>query len=73
MKYCSALYAVRSIEAAQAFYQQVLGQNIVLDHGTNVTFEGGFALQEAGLLALFVLAVMGMVNSGYHPFIYFQY
>lgn len=52
MKYCSALYAVRSIEAANAFYQQVLGQNIVLDHGTNVTFEGGFALQEgfAGLV-----------------------
>lgn len=52
MKYCSALYAVRSIEAAKAFYQQVLGQNIVLDHGTNVTFEGGFALQEgfAGLV-----------------------
>ena len=52
MKYCSALYAVRSIEAAKTFYQQVLGQNIVLDHGTNVTFEGGFALQEgfAGLV-----------------------
>lgn len=52
MRYCSALYAVRSIEAAKTFYQDVLGQKIILDHGTNVTFEGGFALQEgfAGLV-----------------------
>lgn len=33
----------------------------------------GFALQEAGLLALFVLSVICMVNSTYSPFIYFQY
>lgn len=33
----------------------------------------GLALQEAGLLLLFVLAVLCMVNSTYHPFIYFQY
>ena len=46
MKYCSALYAVRSIEAAKTFYQNVLNQKIILDHGANVTFEGGFALQE---------------------------
>ena len=52
MNYCSSLYAVRSIEAAKRFYQEVLGQKIILDHGTNVTFEGGFALQEdfAGLV-----------------------
>lgn len=46
MQYCAALLAVRSIEAAKTFYQEVLGQKIVLDHGTNVTFAGGFALQE---------------------------
>ena len=45
MKYCSSLFAVRSIEEAKTFYQDVLGQKIILDHGTNVTFEGGFALQ----------------------------
>ncbi|WP_251318541.1 VOC family protein [Flintibacter muris] len=52
MKYCSSLFAVRSIEEAKTFYQEVLGQKIILDHGTNVTFEGGFALQEgfAGLV-----------------------
>lgn len=46
MQYCSSLYAVRSIEAAKTFYQEVLGQTIILDHGANVTFQGGFALQE---------------------------
>lgn len=46
MKYCTSLLAVRSIEAAKTFYQDILGQRIILDHGTNVTFEGGFALQE---------------------------
>ena len=46
MKFCSPLFAVRSIEAAKTFYQEVLGQKLILDHGTNVTFEGGFALQE---------------------------
>jgi len=52
MKYCSSLFAVRSIEAAKDFYQKVLGQKAVLDLGANVVFEGGFALQEdfAGLV-----------------------
>ena len=52
MNYCSSLFAVRSIETAKAFYQKVLGQKIILDHGINVVFEGGFALQEgfAGLV-----------------------
>ena len=44
MQYCSSLYAVRSIEAAKTFYQEVLGQTIILDHGANVTFQGGFAV-----------------------------
>jgi len=52
MKFSAPLFAVRSIAAARAFYEQVLGQTVVLDHGTNVTFAGGFALQEdfAGLV-----------------------
>lgn len=52
MKFTSPLFAVRSIETAKTFYQEVLGQTIILDHGANVTFSGGFALQEdfAGLV-----------------------
>ncbi len=33
----------------------------------------GLALREAGILALFILSVLCMVNSAYSPFIYFQY
>ncbi len=46
MKFSCPLFAVRSMAAARAFYQDVLGQKAVLDFGANVTFEGGFALQE---------------------------
>ena len=51
MKFTSPLIAVKSMAVSKAFYQDVLGQKLVLDFGANVTFEGGFALQEdfAGL------------------------
>lgn len=46
MKFSCPLIAVRSMAVSKAFYQEVLGQKIVLDFGSNVTFAGGFALQE---------------------------
>lgn len=33
----------------------------------------GFAVQQCVLLVLFAIAILFMVNSTYHPFIYFQY
>lgn len=33
----------------------------------------GFVIQEIILLLLFSVAILFMVNSTYHPFIYFQY
>ena len=33
----------------------------------------GLAVKEAGLLVLFLLSLMFMINSGYKPFIYFQF
>ena len=46
MRFTCPCYAVRSMAASRAFYETVLGQKVVLDFGANVTFEGGFALQE---------------------------
>lgn len=46
MKYCSSLYAVRSIKTSAAFYETLLHQKPVLDAGTHVAFESGLALQE---------------------------
>lgn len=45
MKYKSTLIAVRNIEKSKHFYHDVLGLNVVVDFGENVTLEGGIALQ----------------------------
>lgn len=46
LKYRVALLAVKDVEASKKFYRELLGQRVVLDLGKNVTFGGGFALQE---------------------------
>src|SRR5512133_3725880 len=40
----SAVIFVRDIRASRRFYEEVLGQKVLIDHGPNVGFEGGFAL-----------------------------
>ena len=45
MKFTCPLIAISDLEASKKFYQEVLGQKIVLDFGWNVTFSGGFAIQ----------------------------
>lgn len=45
MKYVCTLIAVKDIEKSKKFYHDVLGQDVVLDLGANVTLTGGFALQ----------------------------
>lgn len=45
MKFTCPLIAVSNLEASRRFYEEVLGQKIVLDLGWNVTFSGGFAIQ----------------------------
>lgn len=35
--------------------------------------KAGFLIQEVGLMLLFMIAVLFMINSTYSPFIYFQY
>lgn len=46
MKFVCPLFAVTNMEASKRFYQEVLQQTIAMDVGKNVTFSGGFALQE---------------------------
>lgn len=45
MKFTCPLIAINDLEVSKKFYQEVLGQKIVLDLGWNVTFEGGFTIQ----------------------------
>lgn len=46
MKYSGSLIAVADIGVSRKFYESVLGQKVVLDYGTNISFDGGFSLQE---------------------------
>ena len=45
MKYQGCLLAVRDISVSKDFYEKVLHQNVVMDIGVHVTFDG-FYLQQ---------------------------
>ena len=46
MKFQLALIAVKDVERSKRFYKELFDQEVVLDFGKNVTFSGGFAIQE---------------------------
>jgi catechol 2,3-dioxygenase-like lactoylglutathione lyase family enzyme len=45
MKYKCALIVVEDMERSRKFYENLLGQRVILDFGANITFEGDFCLQ----------------------------
>lgn len=47
MKYCSTLITVTDMDRSKAFYHDLLGLNVEVDFGANVTLTGGIALQTA--------------------------
>ncbi|KZL91329.1 glyoxalase/bleomycin resistance/dioxygenase family protein [Clostridium magnum] len=46
MKFELALLAVKDVNVSKQFYKELFNQEVVLDLGRNVTFSGGFAIQE---------------------------
>jgi catechol 2,3-dioxygenase-like lactoylglutathione lyase family enzyme len=46
MTFQVALLAVKSAEVSKKFYGELFNQKVALDLGKNVTFDGGFAVQE---------------------------
>jgi Lactoylglutathione lyase and related lyases len=46
MEFKLALLAVKDVEKSKQFYKELFNQQVVLDLGKNVTFSGGFAIQE---------------------------
>ena len=46
MKFQLPLLAVQDVEVSKKFYKELFEQEVVLDLGKNVTFSGGFAIQE---------------------------
>ncbi|HZW49822.1 MAG TPA: VOC family protein [Bacillota bacterium] len=46
MEFKIALLAVREVEVSKKFYGELFEQKVVLDLGKNVTFSGGFGIQQ---------------------------
>ncbi|SEU12303.1 Catechol 2,3-dioxygenase [Lacrimispora sphenoides] len=70
MKYQGCLLAVRDISVSKHFYETILHQNIVMDIGSHVTFEG-FSLQQG--YAELVGVVIDSVKEQSHNFqVYFE-
>lgn len=47
VKFISAVVFVRDIQVSRAFYENLLGQKVSMDHGVNVGYEAGFALWQS--------------------------
>lgn len=45
MNYGGTLLVVKDLDRSKRFYREVLGQEVILDFGANVTLTGGFSLQ----------------------------
>ena len=50
IRHSHTLVLVKDIGISKAFYEQLLGQRVLEDHGAVVLFEGGFALHQANEL-----------------------
>lgn len=47
IKYICPLITVQDIEKSRKFYEDVLKQEVEMDHGANVAFKDGFAIHDA--------------------------
>ena len=48
IRYMAAVLLVDDVTVAKAFYESLLGQEVIMDHGgVHVVFEGGFAIWQA--------------------------
>lgn len=70
MKYQGCLLAVRDISVSKHFYETILHQNIVMDIGSHVTFEG-FSLQQ-GYAELVGIAVDSVKEQSHNFQVYFE-
>jgi catechol 2,3-dioxygenase-like lactoylglutathione lyase family enzyme len=71
MKFQCVLLAVKDIEVSKRFYGELFNQKIVLDLGKNVTFDGGFAIQE-GFAWLLDLPAESVISKSNNMELYFE-
>lgn len=65
MEFKLALLAVKDVKVSKGFYEELFDQKVILDLGRNLTFSGGFAIQEdfAWLTDLPVESIMEKSNN----------
>jgi len=65
MKYVSCVIAVKDVEVSKKFYCGLFEQEVTFDFGWNVTFSGGFSIQQnfAWLIDVEKDTVMGKSNN----------
>jgi catechol 2,3-dioxygenase-like lactoylglutathione lyase family enzyme len=71
MRYITALIVVEDMARSRRFYEDVLGQNVEVDYGENVAFEGGFSIHERSHFS----SLLGgaTVSQGFNSFeLYFE-
>lgn len=54
MKFTCPLIVVEDMGISRKFYEEVLGQKVILDFGANITFAGDFSLQTRETWAEFI-------------------
>ena len=54
MKFSGPLIVVSNMEKAKEFYYEVLGLEVIIDFGANVTLKGGFSLQTKDTWSTFI-------------------
>lgn len=70
IKYQGCLLSVKDMEASKHFYQEVLGQKIIMDIGAHVSFEG-FSLQQ-GYAELVGIPVESVMTKSHNFQLYFE-
>lgn len=71
MEFKLALLAVKDVNTSKRFYEELFNQKVVLDLGRNVTFSGGFAIQEDFAL-LTDLPVDSVIEKSNNMELYFE-
>ncbi|MCC0641958.1 MULTISPECIES: VOC family protein [unclassified Clostridioides] len=46
MKYAGCLFAVKDIQIARKFYEELFDLKVIVDYGKNIVFESGLSLQQ---------------------------
>lgn len=73
MKFKAPLIVVEDMAKSRKFYEDILGQKVILDFGANITFQGDFSLQSKDTWTKFIGKTGAEIVSGSNSFeLYFE-